>query len=385
MLSLFFSICADFLDKSVLMLYHLIVISVTIGDMNMRILSESNPRVVIEKEELFVDHAAKTRSGHLGHAMVECKDGSIICFYSNCSGYKGGIYAGHTMYGWVEYKRSTDRGESWGEPSILPYSYESFLNGDQFIGCEKAVVCDDGTIVLFCLRNTGGDFEPYRTPMCLLSHDNGNTWSDPIEVHGERGRIYDAIYRNGRIFVLEFCNSTDKGFTCNEEGLFYKIIVSDDCGKTWSVLSELPFNTMGHAYGNLIFRPDGSLVFYGYNVDDEYNLTCLISEDEGKTWGEPFKSHVAKIARNPQVGYLNGTYILHARSENGVNFVFYYSNDGINWDEGTIVSDKPLGGCYYSNNIVIKCADGVERLLVQYSENYGLSRVNVCHAWVRCE
>ncbi len=56
----------------------------------MRILSESNPKVIIEKEELFVDHKAKTRSGHLGHAMVECKDGSILAFYSNCSGYRGG-------------------------------------------------------------------------------------------------------------------------------------------------------------------------------------------------------------------------------------------------------------------------------------------------------
>ena len=49
----------------------------------MKVLSEKNPIAVIEKEELFVDHEKKGRSGHLGHAMCECKDGSILAFYSN--------------------------------------------------------------------------------------------------------------------------------------------------------------------------------------------------------------------------------------------------------------------------------------------------------------
>ncbi|MBR5527825.1 MAG: exo-alpha-sialidase [Clostridia bacterium] len=357
----------------------------------MKILENSNGNITFSGSEVFADleHTPiGKRSGHLGHAMAECRDGSILAFYSNCSGLHGGKYQGHTMYGWVEYKRSTDCGLTWSEPKMLDYSYKCFLDGVYKIGCEKAVVCDDGTIVLFCLRSIGYSFEPYATPVCLLSHDNGETWSEPIEVHNERGRIYDAIYRNGRIYVLEFCNSTDKGFTCEEEGLFYKIIASDDCGKSFYVLSALPFDTMGHAYGNMIFRKDGSLVFYGYNVKDEYNLTGLISEDCGVTWGEAFKMPVAKIARNPQVGYVNGKYILHARSEGGVNFVMYHSDDGINWDAGTIVNEPlcghPRGGCYYSNNMTVKGADGKERLLVQYSEQYdpAAPRVYVCHAWV---
>ena len=359
----------------------------------MKILSSENPKVTFGSVETFVDHAKKQRSGHLGHAMVECKDGSLLAFYSNCSGTHGFEFggAGHTMYGWVEYKRSNDRGQTWEEAKILDYSYEMFIDGVYKIGCEKAVVCDDGTIVLFCLRSIGKYFEPYATPVCLLSHDNGETWSEPIDVSDERGRIYDAIYRDGRVYVLEFCNSTDKGFTCNEEGKFYKIFASDNNGKSFYEYSVLPFKTMGHAYGNMIFRQDGSLVFYGYNVDDEYNLTGLVSEDSGKTWSEPFKIPVAKIARNPQVGYVNGVYILHARSEHGVNFVFYTSNDAIHWDEGTVVSElldgKPRGGCYYSNNLTLKCADGKERMLVQYSEQYahGGAKVNIMHAWVACE
>ena len=358
----------------------------------MKILSSQNPKILFRDREIFVDHSLKQRSGHLGHAMAELKDGSIIAFYSNCSGLSGIEFggAGHSMYGWVEYKYSYDRGITWTEPERLEYSYDCFFDGVYKIGCEKAVVCDDGTLVVFCLRSIGKWFEPYATPVYLISRDNGKTFSEPIELCSERGRIYDAVYRDGRIYVLEFCNSTDKGFTCNEEGKFYKIYASDDNGSSFYEYSTLDFNTMGHAYGNLIFREDNSLVFYAYNVNDEYHLTSLISEDNGKTWSKPFKIAVNKIARNPQVGYLNGRYIMHARSENGKNFVVYHSEDGINWDDGTIVSDlldgKEISG-YYSNNLVVEGKDGIKRMLVQYSEQYTTdsARVNIMHAWIECE
>lgn len=341
--------------------------------------------IIFTNSEIFVNHEANQRSGHLGHALAECKDGSILAFYSNCS---GSINKGHSMYGWVEYKRSFDRGITWGAPVRLEYSYDAFVDGTYKIGCEKAVVTDDGTVVLFCLRSIGACFEPYATPVCLLSHDNGKSWSEPVEVTGDRGRIYDAIYRDGKIYALQFAYSTDEGFICEKEDVFYKILVSEDNGKSFRILSEIPFNTLGHAYGNMISRPDGSLVFYAYNRNDEYNLTAAISTDCGKTWGAAFKIPVDKIARNPQVGYVNGKYILHGRSENGVNFVFYHSDDGINWSSGVMVSDlldgRPRGGCYYSNNLPVKCTDGKERLLIQYSEQYeqDLAKVNIMHAWV---
>lgn len=357
----------------------------------MKILSSKNPRITFSDAELFVDNEKKKRSGHLGHAMVECRDGSILAFYPNVSHTLPENYPGHSMHGWMEYRRSHDRGITWGDSEILKYSMDEFLEGFHRIGCEKAVVCDDGTIVLFCLRSVGRCFEPYATPTCLRSFDNGETWSEPIEVSSERGRIYDALYRDGRIYVLEFCNSTEKGFFATEEGLFYKIFASDDNGESFYEYSTIPFNTLEHTYGNMIFRQDGSLVFYSHNRQDEDNLTCLVSEDNGKTWSEPMKSPTAKGARNPQVGYLNGSYILHGRGKEMKNFILYHSDDAIHWDDGTIVSEpldgRPRSGCYYSNNIVIKGADGIERMLIQYSEQFvqDTGRVNVMHAWVECD
>lgn len=357
----------------------------------MKTISSKNAKVTFGREEMFVDNEKKRRSGHLGHAMVECKDGSILAFYPNVSHTYPAVYPGHSMHGWMEYRRSLDRGKTWGEPKVLQYSVDEFLEGFHKIGCEKAVVCDDGTIVVFCLRSVGRAFEPYTTPTCIKSYDNGETWSEPIEVSNEAGRIYDALYRDGRIYVLEFCNSTEKGFFATEEGLFYKIFASDDNGKSFYEYSTIPFDTIDHTYGSLIFREDNSLVFYSFCRADENNLTCLISEDNGKTWGEPIKSPTDKGARNPQVGYVNGKYILHGRGHQMTDFIFYCSDDGINWGEGTIVSE-PLGdrrrsGCYYSNNITIRGEDGVDRMLVQYSEQFvpDTGKVNVMHAWVECE
>lgn len=357
----------------------------------MKIISEANPRITFGRTEIFADLEKKRRSGHLGHAMAECADGSILAFYPNCSYNLPENFPGHSMHGWVEYRRSRDRGITWDDPRILPYSYESFLDGCYKIGCEKAVVCDDGTLVVFCLRSVGRCFEPYATPVCILSHDNGETWSDPVSVSDERGRIYDALYIDGRILVLEFCNSTEKGFCCADPDCRYRIFASDDNGQSFYLYSTLEFTPLGHTYGNLLHRRDGALIFYGYNREDEYNLTGLISRDLGKTWSKDFKIPVAKIARNPQVGFLNGQYILHGRSENMSNFVFYHSEDGLTWSEGTIVNEplegKPRVGCYYSNHIVIRGEDGKDRMLVQYSEQYcpNSGRFTIMHGWVECE
>ena len=354
----------------------------------MKIINENNPRITFE-EELFINHKEKERSGHLGHAMVECKNGDILAFYSNCSGHRGmGNSGGHTMYGWVEYKRSTDRGITWSEPTVLDYSYDCFVDGMNYIGCEKCVMCDDGRLVLFCLRNMGGDFEPYDTPVYLISYDNGYTWSEPFEFSNERGRVFDAVYKDGKIYALQLCDYCEDILVIKKGQVTYKIFVSENNGESFSPISELTFESRGYFYGNLIFREDNSLVFYAYKRDDEYTLSCHISEDMGKTWGEHFEVKVDKIARNPQVSYLKGYYILQGRSENGVNFVFYHSKDAINWSEGVIVSElldnKPRGGCYYSNTLNVVGDDGVERLLVQYSEQYahGCARVNIMHAWI---
>jgi hypothetical protein len=67
---------------------------------------------------LFVEHSQMGRSGNLGHALVEYEDGKLLAFYPNCSDDN----KGHSAVGWMEYKRSLDGGETWGDANVLAYS-----------------------------------------------------------------------------------------------------------------------------------------------------------------------------------------------------------------------------------------------------------------------
>lgn len=349
-----------------------------------REISLSEPKIFRNNEKL-------CRSGHVGHGLAEFEDGKIIDFYANNSPLR---FDGHSGYGWWEYKISEDHGKTFGEGRKFPYSWESFLNGCHNAFVEKVVSKKDGRIIAFC---TTGSLtsqiccEPYYEPKSVISEDGGKTWSEPYTVSPYRGRIFDAKYHDGKIYVLQFCNDAEESFYGNKPEHKYRIFTSND-EKTFIEESEVAFpDTVGRAYGNMVFTANGELIVYAYNVNDEKNMDYAISKDGGKTWAETGNSYVAKNIRNPQVGILDGQYILHGRSgenERGAGgFVLYTSADGIKWDEGTMLIEGK-SACFYSNNLTIKSPDGKERMLVQYSENIkdpftGWSgRVNVMHLWI---
>ena len=135
----------------------------------------------------------------------------------------------------------------------------------------------------------------------------------------------------------------------------------------------------------MLFDDEGRLHIYAYNLNDEQNMDHIISEDNGKTWQEPSTCYLKEGIRNPQTAQMDGVYILHGRNAGASGFVFYTSNDGHNWDEGTYLGHIG-GGCYYSNNIVLKNENNQNRLLVQYSECYGVEHcVDVKHVWLTVE
>ncbi len=339
----------------------------------------------------FVDYSKRNRSGHMGHALVEYARDSLLAFYSNTSGC---LNHGHTGYGWMEYRRSTDGGKTWGDPVVLDFAYNSFLDGLFTISCEKAVVTDRGTIVLFCCRNSNlRGWEPYLEPVALRSTDQGRTWSGPIPVSQEKGRIYATLHKDGVVYVLEFCNGTGRWCGTKPEHL-YRLYVSEDDGLSFRERSVVAFpSTLNRAYGALEWMPDGRLAAYCYNVKDEYNMDVCFSSDGGRTWGGQTKSYCAKRIRNPQICRLGGTYFLHGRSGNNEhdkgprNFVLYTSPDGLHWDEGRFLNvpdEKTRWGGYsfYSNNCVLGRFGGRPRVLIQASVPYLEARENVAHWWI---
>ena len=341
---------------------------------------------------MFVDHQSKQRSGHMSHALVEYAPDCILCIYSNCS---AAIEHGHTGYGWLEYKRTTDAGKTWSEPVVLDYSYKAFIDGAFNISCEKAVCTEDGTIVLLCLRNkTITRWEPYLEPFVLRSSDNGVTWFEPVFFSDQRGRIMDVIYKDGIIYALEFCNDSEIKWTGNLPKHVYRLYVSTDDGLHFEERSIPPFDTYGRSYGALEWLPDGRLISYIYNENDEFNLDYCVSDDKGLNWSQPSQCFFAKRIRNPQVCSLNGLYFMHGRSGNNdpslpYNFVLYSSKDGVNWDDGQFlrVTDPEGWGnySYYSNNCVTGRFGGDKRVLIQASDPYFEGCVNIKHWWIDCK
>lgn len=342
-------------------------------------IKHSNYTVEIETPELYVDNESRNRSGHMSHAMAEFAPNCFIDFNSNCSAV---LWDGHMPYGWVEYRISKDGGKTYGPVKDLPYALQSFYDGVHYISVEKAVACDNGRIVAFCLRNDATDpscCEPWFTPTRIFSDDGGETWCEPDVYSQWRGRTYDAVYRDGVIYVLHLCN---RNFLGKTEMHKYRIYTSQDNGKNFEEHCVVPIEPYGRGYGAMIFDQQGNLHVYAYNSEAEHKMDHAVSADLGETWTVEEPCYLAEGIRNPQIGYVDGVYILHGRSGGARGFVMYTSEDATHWDEGCYIIKKRDVGAFYSNNLPLKDEKG-NFLLVQYSDSYQGNRVNVMHLKLR--
>ncbi len=346
-------------------------------------IKKENFTVTVEEPQLYVDNQARGRSGHMTHAMAEFAPGCFIDFNSNCSSNR---WNGHSPYGWVEYRISKDCGNTYSDIKTLPYSVECFLDGMHMISVEKAVACDDGSIVAFCLRNDGLNMtccEPWDTPMVVRSCDEGETWSEPVEFSPYKGRTYDALYIDGCIYVLHHCNERFEGKTGDH---VYRIYKSMDNGLTFQEHCIVPINPIGRNYGTMVYDAEGVLHVYTHNDGANFDHDHAISRDLGKTW-DVRTTHLEQGCRNPQVAVLDGVYLLHGRSEDYEGLVLYVSENGQDWDEGTILVHYKGAAAFYSNNLNLKDEEG-NFLLVQFSQKYRYPatpncRVNVMHTNIR--
>ena len=342
-------------------------------------IKRKNYEVIFEEPTVYVDNQARKRSGHMTHAMAPFDENSFIDFNSNCSAVR---WDGHMPYGWVEYRTTTDGGETYSDIKELEYSKQCFFDGIHTISVEKAVGCDDGTVVALCLRNSALDpsfCEPWDTPTVIRTTDQGRTWSKPVECIPYKGRIYDALYHKGVIYVYIFCNEHFLGETEEHK---YRVYKSYDNGLTFEETSVVPFDTKGRGYGSIIFDNNYHLHAYTYIYPDETVIDHAVSDDFGETWTVLPQCKVPLGARNPQTALIDGVFLLHARSADCKSFVFYTSEDGADWDEGTRLTNHIQGGQYYSNNINLSDEQG-NFLLVQYSEIFESQKVNVKHMKIR--
>lgn len=338
---------------------------------------------------MFADHSPSRRSGHLGHALAECLNGELLAFYPSCNDDNNG----HSGNGWMEFKRSFDYGQTWENPVKLDYSFDMWASKcGRTAMAEKAVTTDTGAIVLFHLicdmQVNGSIWEPYWEPTYTRSEDHGHTWSDAKQLCPLRGRVYDALYKDGVIYALMFANDATVHYAGILPGHQYQLYESHDDGRTFSLSSTLSINPQGRCYGTMEFMENGDLIVYVYNLNDEYHADYCVSHDNGITWCAPGKSYFAKCIRNPQLVRFGDGYFLHGRSgslcADPGHFVIYFSNDGFSWDAGHCLRKRGPGAGAYSNNLVVKkYGDPTQdRLLIHASHPYDAHRTNVVYWWI---
>ena len=256
----------------------------------------------LSTSEIFVNHQANRRSGHMGHAMVDAGNGRILDFYSNCDGELGD---GHSGYGWMEYKISEDYGKTFSDARVLPYSKKVFEEGAHTALCEKAVCAPDGRIVLFFqITDATGPIscEPWSEPTMIFSFDGGETYTDGLSTGMAKGRIYDAVCDGKSIYALieeNDASGVDGFLGCKPEHV-YKVYRSDDSGESW-IPFVLPISAIRKGYGALGLYEDGALIAYAYDADREEEPEYSISYDRGVSWTEPKRARTAKKIRNPQL------------------------------------------------------------------------------------
>ena len=343
---------------------------------------------------LFVDHRKYGRSGHGGNCLTECVNGDIVSFYSNVS---GEIHQGHGVAGWSEYRRSQDGGETWSEPVVLDYSKRAWEGDDVYSALVFAVTtAPNGTLIAFVSRFASARWVKKLPPACLLSRDNGETWSEPHPLDPDSNvedvsLTFDAVFTHDDQVFAAFMGGS--ATFCDGPHSMY---VSADGGESFERRSILPFDRQNY-YVTAGVLDSGDIIAYSYPYSadgdiDEYNIPYVTSVDEGRTWSEVKTTQFARAIRNPQLSRKIGSlYFLHGRTGNHSrdprHLVLYASQDGIHWDEGRILHRRGpgRGDAYSANEVMGKYDPSVpNRLLIQSSISYEAhsSKVNERHWWV---
>ncbi|MCA1656720.1 MAG: glycoside hydrolase, partial [Actinobacteria bacterium] len=158
-----------------------------------------------------------------------------------------------------------------------------------------------------------GSFTPVNTVVVSHSKDGGDTWSDPVVVHGrdaynDEPTILADPGRAGRVHVFWSLR-----YALGAETVADFHSVSNDGGKTWSAASAayVPQGAGLVPLGaQIVATPDGTLL-YSFLLNNAANylspLPTLVdaearvirSTDHGQTWSQPIGVGSGSAATNP--------------------------------------------------------------------------------------
>lgn len=217
-------------------------------------------------------HPGNTRNSE--GDFVQLKDGRILFVYTH---FTGG--AGDHASAYLAGRHSDDGGKTWSDEDVTIISNE----GDMNIMSVSMLRLQSGELALFYLRKNS---QTDCIPFLRISRDEALTWSDPIRCIDTTG--YHVV-NNDRLVQL------------------------DD--------GRLIFPTALH--GQIDSR-----------MDRQGQIMCYYSDDNGKNWSRSFQisNPDSVVLQEPGIVELtDGKMMLFCRTDAGVQYFSYSSDQGVTW------------------------------------------------------
>jgi len=168
--------------------------------------------------------------------------------------------------GEIYYKVSRDDGKTWSNDTRLTY--------DTHASYEPAIAVDEDNIYVLWKDYRNGAAEIYYK----VSRDNGYTWSRDIRLtHDDTPSYRPAIAVNkSNIHVVW----QDIG---KKHEIYY--MCSADSGNTWTGYVLLSHSTDDSEQPTIAVNKNNIYVVWQDYRNNNYDIYCTISRDNGKTWG----------------------------------------------------------------------------------------------------
>jgi len=177
---------------------------------------------------------------------------------------------GHTLQAWV--CRSKDAGHTWETIGVLPDTGEQFAH----VPFGDVTIANDGAL---CVATyVWHEDKQHHSTYFTRSYDNGATWSTPVSLNPLGNETAILHLGDGRWLAA----------SREEDDTHIHAFTSTDDGHTWT--RGEPMSLSKQVTGHLTRLADDRILFtYGNRVPGEYGVLARLSNDEGQTWGEPFR------------------------------------------------------------------------------------------------
>ena len=243
------------------------------------------------------DHNYVFKSGSYGYntfripSIIKTKTGALLAF---AEGRKNNASDSGDID--LVLRRSEDNGKTWGDLIVIRD------DGDNVCGNPSPVLDDKtGNIFLLSTWNLGRDTERMiinetsedtRRVYVMSSGDDGNSWSDPIEITKDVKKDNWTWYATGPVHGIQIQNGYHKGrmiIPCDHiesksKKYYSHIIFSDDGGNSWEIGGITPQDYVNECTVAEINK--GKLLLNMRNYDrTQENRKISVSDDGGITWG----------------------------------------------------------------------------------------------------